>query len=128
MKTDKNRLVKILAPILIIPLIYLILNFTGKFSFPCPIRIFTGIYCVGCGGTRCIKAIFHGHFLLAIRQNLIVFSGVIFLVMMWIQNIFSLYGKKIKLIPENRLFYTAVSGILIIYAVLRNFIPEIAPI
>ncbi|MDE5620622.1 MAG: DUF2752 domain-containing protein [Ruminococcus sp.] len=126
MKKDTNRLAIVLAPIVIIPFLYLLLNFLGKFSVPCPIRLFTGIYCIGCGGTRCIKAIFHGHFLLAIRQNFIVFSGMIILALMWIQNIFSLYGRKIKLIPESRIFYTAVSGILIIYAVLRNFIPEIA--
>lgn len=128
MKPDKRRLATVLAPIIIIPSVYLLLNFLGKFSVPCPVRLFTGIYCIGCGGTRCIKAFFHGHFLLAVRQNFIVFSGIVFLALMWIQNIFGLYGRKIKLIPESRLFYTAVSGILIIYAVLRNFVPEIAPL
>ncbi|MDE5771266.1 MAG: DUF2752 domain-containing protein [Ruminococcus sp.] len=125
MKPDTRRLVIILAPIIIIPFIYLLLNFLGKFSVPCPVRLFMGIYCIGCGGTRCIKAVFHGNFLLAIRQNFVVFSGMIFLALKCIQNI---SDRKIKLIPENRLFYVAVSGTMLIYAVLRNFIPEIAPV
>lgn len=128
MKKNKRLIMILLAPILIILSLYIYLNFLKNISVPCPIRLFTGIYCIGCGGTRCIKEFLHGHFLLAMRQNFIVFVGIVFLFLKWIQEIFSLCGKKIKLIPENRIFLTAVSGILIIYAVLRNLIPQLAPI
>lgn len=117
-----------IMPFIALLLIYPVLAFFRKYPVPCPVRFLTGIYCIGCGGTRCITALLHGKFLLAVRQNFIVFSGVIFMSLIWIQNIFSLSGRKIKLIPENRTFYIAVSGIFLIYAVVRNFIPEIAPV
>lgn len=118
-----KRFIILLAPVLIIPVVWIVLKILKKYSIPCPVNFFTGIYCIGCGGTRCIEALLKGKILLAIKQNLIVFSGVTFLTVFWIQLV---TGKK--LIPENRIFYITVTGILIIYAVIRNFVPEIAPV
>lgn len=118
-----KRLIILLAPVLIIPAMWFALKVFRKYSIICPVNFFTGIYCIGCGGTRCIDALLKGDLLLAIKQNLIVFSGVIFLIAIWIQL---LTGKKI--IPENRIFYISVTGIFMIYAVIRNFVPEIAPV
>lgn len=118
-----KKIILLSAPFLAIPTAWLALEILQKYSMPCPLNFLTGLYCIGCGGTRCIEALLKGHLLLAIRQNLIVFSAVIFLTAFWIQLV---TGKK--LIPENRIFYMTATGIFIIYAVARNLIPEIAPL
>lgn len=118
-----KRIIILSAPFIAVPVIWLVTGVFRKCSVPCPVNLLTGIYCIGCGGTRCIEALLKGKILLAIKQNFIVFSGAVFLVLAWIQLV---TGKK--LIPENRIFYITVTGILIIYAVLRNFVPEIAPV
>lgn len=118
-----KRIIILSAPFIAVPVIWLITGVFRKYSVPCPVNFLTGIYCIGCGGTRCIEALLKGRILSAMRQNLIVFSGAVFLVLAWIQLV---TGKK--LIPENRIFYITVTGISVIYAVLRNFIPEIAPV
>ncbi len=118
-----KRTIILLVPVIAVPALRLVLRAFRKYSVPCPINFLTGIYCIGCGGTRCIEALLRGNLLLAVRQNFIVFSGAVFLTVLWIQLV---TGKK--LIPENRFFYITVTGIFVIYAVLRNFVPEIAPL
>ncbi len=118
-----KKIIILSAPVIVIPAVWLLTVAFRKYMIPCPVNFFTGIYCIGCGGTRCIEALLKCRPLLAMRQNFIVFSGTVFLLSLWIQLA---TGKK--LIPENRFFYITVTGILIIYAVLRNFVPEIAPV
>lgn len=44
---------------------------------PCGLRTLTGIPCLGCGGTRCMKALSHGDFASAFFFNPLVASAVI---------------------------------------------------
>ena len=36
---------------------------------PCPLHALTGIYCPGCGSTRCLYALLHGDVWLALAMN-----------------------------------------------------------
>ena len=46
---------------------YLLIRITGfpvqKYMIPCIFFLTTGYYCPGCGGTRAVYALFHGHFI-----------------------------------------------------------------
>lgn len=118
-----KRIIIFFMPFIAVPFLLPAIELFRKYSLPCMLNFFTGIYCIGCGGTRCIEALLRGNLILAVRENLIVFSGAVFLALLWLQAV---TGKRI--IPTNRIFYITVTGIFIIYAVLRNFIPEIAPL
>ena len=49
-------------------------------SFPCGLRQLLGIYCPGCGGTRAMIALFHGHFLRSLVCNpAIILGGLLIL-------------------------------------------------
>lgn len=36
---------------------------------PCPVHALTGLYCPGCGSTRCLFALLHGDWALALAMN-----------------------------------------------------------
>lgn len=127
MKSKAIHIITALLPLVAVPLCLLFREYS-RTAPPCPLNLFTGIYCLGCGGTRCISALLHGKILLALRQNAIVVAVAVFLLLLWFQSISALLGGKIKILPENRRFYAVASGIMLVYAVLRNFIPEIAPV
>ena len=95
---------------------------------PCPIYFRFRIYCITCGGTRCISALINGNPIFALRENALVFSAVILCFLYWIQCVFRTLGKGIKILPESKKFYLMLSGISIVYIVARNFIPCIAPL
>lgn len=51
---------------------------TGFFPF-CPFRLFTGLQCPGCGTTRALHELMHGHFLAAFMLNPLLFVALPFL-------------------------------------------------
>ncbi len=44
---------------------------TGRWP-ECPFHRLTGLYCAGCGGTRAIRALFHGDVATCFRMNLLL--------------------------------------------------------
>lgn len=98
-----------------------------KTSYICPIFLFTGWYCPGCGATRAVRALLHGHFLRSFIYNPCVITVLIFLILFYIQAIFNVFEKKIKIIPRSKTFYIVLSGIFIFYYIARNFIDILMP-
>ena len=45
----------------------------------CQFHRLTGLNCPGCGGTRALYALVHGHFSTALRDNALVVGGMLFL-------------------------------------------------
>ncbi len=127
----KNIIVSLL-PILLIPLFLFAVDFYRRnlsfIAVICPFRFFLGIYCLGCGGTHSIYAIASGHFLQALKYNPLVFTVFVLAVLYWLENILAVFGKRVKIFPVNRKFYLTVSGILIVFFILRIFLPILAPL
>lgn len=53
---------------------------------PCAFRALTGLYCVGCGGTRCAHALLHGDVATALAMNplLVVLTALLPFVAAWL--------------------------------------------
>lgn len=49
-------------------------------GFPCPFKYVTGFYCPGCGGTRAVWYLLHGHILLSIQYHPLVFYMALMIV------------------------------------------------
>ena len=100
--------------------IYLIL--TEKLYIKCLFNVVTGLYCPGCGITRCIIAIFELDFYQAFRYNALVFILLPFLCIYFIyQSYITIFNKKDKLtkkIPNN--VYYILLVIVIIFGIIRN--------
>lgn len=131
MKNRRKNLVITLLPFIMIPVIvtgsYIYMQYLKIYIFPCPAWIM-GFFCPGCGGTRCISSLLQGDILSALKYNALVIIGLILLLLYWLENLISLFGKNIKIIPKNRSFLIAFSGIVIIYTILRNIFPILAPV
>ncbi|MBR1592967.1 MAG: DUF2752 domain-containing protein [Ruminococcus sp.] len=130
-KKFKN-IIFILSPLILIPAAYLIVSFyRDRISIyipPCLIRTFTGIYCPGCGATHCIYELSSGHILKAVKYNAVIFGLIVYAVLLWAEKILSAFGKNIKIIPANHAFYAVTAGIAVLYFIIRNFIPLLAPV
>lgn len=85
---------------------------------PCPLYALTGLYCPGCGSTRLLYNLVHGHPLLAVAQNPLAMLALPFL----------LYGLARQLLTPSRPLFSALSPraiwaialVALAYGVLRN--------
>ncbi|MEE0914808.1 MAG: DUF2752 domain-containing protein [Ruminococcus sp.] len=129
-KTYQKVLVVVL-PLLSIPILYFIALFVSK-NITLPMCIFykyTGMYCAGCGETRAVNALLEGNVLLALRQNALIIIALLVAIILYIETILKVvFEKKFKSLILNYKFMWTFLGFLFVYSILRNFIPQIAPI
>ncbi|MFV0250411.1 MAG: DUF2752 domain-containing protein [Bacilli bacterium] len=89
------------------------------FGETCIFHIITGLYCPGCGMTRCVLSIIHGNFYQAFRYNPL---GFIALFILFIYFIYFLICKitqnKMLKIPKYIEYLLLV--IILIYSIIRN--------
>lgn len=88
----------------------------------------TGYYCPGCGNTRSVRALLRGDIPAALHNNITPLLLAVLLLLLYIELIFSIFDKKIRLLPRNLPFWLVVIGLMMAYFVVRNFIGCIAPI
>lgn len=100
----------------------------GKYLGVCTFNLITGLYCPGCGNTRSATAMLHGHFLIALRNNASLPFLAFLLLCLYIELLFDIFRKPIKILPRKPWLWYSVIGVFMVYFVVRNFIPEIAPI
>lgn len=48
----------------------------GSLLPPCPVYALTGLYCPGCGSTRCLHALLHGDLPLAVAMNPVLVASL----------------------------------------------------
>lgn len=128
-KTYEKVLVCIFPFVLLI-----ILYFTARFVIdnfklpPCLTYVTFGILCPGCGITRSIIALVNGDILLSLRQNIYVFLFLVISIMLYIEFVLKIFGKKFRFpIHSDKLLYVLLI-FTVLYTVLRNIIPQLAPI
>jgi len=123
----RKKIFCIFSPALIIIILYLIgftyIKLKRFFILPCVFHMFTGYYCCGCGGTRSFFYLLKGDILQSIRYNPIVVSGIILLILKWLEMI-----TDKKIIPRNGIFWYTVMGIFLLFYIIRNFITVFAPV
>ncbi len=106
---------------------YLILRYVTL--WPCPSLTLLHIYCPGCGSTRAVAALLHGDLLLALRQNSVIPVMLLMAVLYYLEFALKVWGGRFRFpVIHNKVFITALFVCWLIYAVVRNFVPAIAPI
>ncbi len=129
-KTYQKVLV-IVLPLLILLLLYAVACFVIKNITlpPCTSYTIAGIYCPGCGMTRAVKAFVNGDFLLSMRQNILLWGGAITGLLYYAEFAAKVFGKQLRIsfLHNMKVLYIAL-GFVVLYTILRNFIPILAPI
>ena len=106
---------------------YLILRYVTL--WPCPSLTLLHIYCPGGGSTRAVAALLHGDLLLALRQNSVIPVMLLMAVLYYLEFALKVWGVRFRFpVIHNKVFITALFVCWLIYAVVRNFVPAIAPI
>ena len=85
-------------------------NTVQRFMPKCPFHQMTGMHCPGCGGTRAVHALLHGHPLKALRYNAILLPGAVCAGLVW----------KYPKLQTNKLFAYTVATVFILFFILRN--------
>jgi len=86
-----------------------------------------GLYCPGCGLTRCILSIMHGKIWLAFRCNAFAFCMILGLLILYIEAVLLSFGKDVHILPRKSWFYVAFAVASAVYLILRNVVPILAP-
>ncbi|MGE6331687.1 DUF2752 domain-containing protein [Stenotrophomonas sp. NPDC077659] len=86
---------------------------------PCAFRALTGLYCVGCGGTRCAHALLHGDVTTALAMNPLLVISQPFLLLMLL-NIAGIRPRVLD--PLMRVLANPTFWLWLLpgYALLRN--------
>lgn len=108
---------------------YTYISVKYNIGIPCLINKIFGVYCSGCGLTRACVAMLNLDFYQAFRYNafsviLIPLVVVIFISFVW-ESIFD-RNSFISKIPLT--FWFILFGSVLIYGIIRNFIPALQPI
>lgn len=122
----KKILYLVLSIILLIA--YLLLSEKFHLYLKCPIFEITGFYCPGCGITRMLRSLLKLDLYQAFRYNPLIFIMLPFIIILFINNLYSEYKNKkswINKIPQYIWYIIIV--ILIIYGILRNIITCLQP-
>ncbi len=131
---DKAKRIKLAVlvgvPILLL-LVYIlripIMQLSGLLG-PCVFHELTGMHCPGCGNTRAVKALLHLHPIISFRNNPIIILLGLTGLGFYTELAFDVFGRKVSFMPKNQFFWLAVLGVLLVFYVLRNIFPILAPI
>ena len=85
-------------------------NTVQRFMPKCPFHQLTGMHCPGCGGTRAVHALLHGHPLKALRCNAILPSMAICYLLIW----------KYPKLQYSKPFAFTIVAVFLLFFILRN--------
>ncbi|MEN6371570.1 MAG: DUF2752 domain-containing protein [Armatimonadota bacterium] len=84
---------------------------------PCPFHALTGFYCPGCGSTRAMHQLLHGHILAALDLNPLMVISIPFLLYLYIRQALR---QMRPAQPVKAIWLWCVLAVIIIYGILRN--------
>jgi len=88
----------------------------------CYLHSLTGLYCPGCGGTRCVSALLHLQPAEALRKNALVFVSLPFIAIWITRTWWHWVAQKSKRSsrPVNAKFMISLVVVVLLFGVLRN--------
>ena len=92
----------------------------------CVFHELTGLYCPGCGITRCLIAIIKLEFVQAFRYNMLAFILLPLFIFIAIKKYYCWILNKQCSLFSNR-FYIVLAIITVLFGLLRNIFPIFAP-
>jgi hypothetical protein len=88
---------------------------------PCPFHVLTGLYCPGCGITRCLSALLQGSWQTALRSNAAIVALAPFFVWLgWAAARGYLASGSVRLTKRQNVAVYAAIAVLAAFGVARN--------
>lgn len=107
---------------------HLIFDFVQLYFPPCVFYTVTHFYCPGCGNTRTVLALLHGHPLQALHNNAAFCYLLVVLLLLYLQKVLRCFGKSVQLLPKGNWFPIVSVCICMAYCLIRNFVPWMQPL
>lgn len=129
--TRKQKIIIAVSAPLIVLIVIIFRDFIMSLASllgQCMFHAVTGLWCPGCGNTRSVNAMLHGDFILALRNNISIPFTALLLLILYIELIFDISGKPVKILTRKLWVWLIVLALFGVYFIVRNFIPEIAPV
>jgi len=129
---NKSKLCKIatlLIPLAVIVMFIMrhqIIYLTAYFP-KCAFYSLFNLYCPSCGNTRSVIALLNGDLLSSLRYNVSIFILVLLSLLAYMELASYSFGKHIHLLPRKLSFYICLIILMVIYWIVRNFIPYLTP-
>ena len=96
-------------------------GFLEQSSPSCFVWQYVGMYCTGCGATRGVLAILHGHFLQSLYFNVVVMYIVVFLGIYVLRGMLYYISKGKYTYMKFHVAYVYVGlGIVVVQAIVKN--------
>jgi hypothetical protein len=131
MKIKKNvKLLTIAIPLVILFFVLIketVIRIALKILPDCIIYTNFDIYCPSCGNTRSVTALMRGDILSSLRYNIVPGILVFLLLLAYVELAANSFGKQLRLVPRSLPFYLILILLLILYFIIRNFIPYLTP-
>ncbi len=121
----KKEKVKAAVVLIAAAALVLILSFIDptKYTYypPCYFKAITGYLCPGCGGIRGIHLLLNGHFLEAIKHNILIFIFIPIIAYYLLTKVALLFfGKNLPPFNPPLIIVILLIVIIILYTILRN--------
>ncbi len=100
----------------------------SKYFPECWILKLTGFYCPGCGNTRSVRALLRGDIIASLRSNIAIPLILVLLFLLYIEFLFDICGKKVRLLPRKLSFWMVLLFVMFVYYAVRNFCIGLAPV
>lgn len=88
---------------------------------PCPLHALTGLYCPGCGTTRALHELVHGHVGAALRLNVLMMAALPFLLYAAVSYLsYAFRGRRLPTVHLSGRTIWALGIVIVLFGVLRN--------
>jgi hypothetical protein len=123
------KIITLLIPLLCLTTLFFknaILSVTEHFP-PCILFSTLHLYCPACGNTRSVIALLNFDLLSALHYNIVPPILLFLCIAAYIELASYSYGRHIRILPRKLKVYLIGIGLIFVYLILRNFIPQLAP-
>jgi len=86
----------------------------------CHVYANVGILCPGCGNTRAALAILNFRIIQSLRYNISLAFALCIALLFYLQLVLAALSKRIRLVPNNAIFWYSTLAIFVLYFVFRN--------
>ena len=105
-------------------LLYAVNPATTRIFPPCPFHALTGLYCPGCGSTRCLHHLLHGRVATAFDLNPLLVVMLPFVAVALAREVLRVTGRapprRMKGAPFHRWWVWALLAVVLAFGVARN--------